>query len=306
MSVTEWTGITHMKLNKLFYLIKQGVKSIFTHGFMSFASVTIIIACLIIMGSFSLLAVNIDGMITELEQENEILAFVDDDLSDDEARAIQTRLEALDNVKSVEFVSRQQALVNFKAEYEDASRFDNLPDNVLRHRYIIHIEDMALLEATGEDIEAVNGIAEVGVDVEVGRAFITVRNVVTVISMIIIAILFVVSIFIMANTIKLATYSRKEEIAIMKMVGASNFFIRFPFVVEGLILGLLGAGIAFFLQWGIYELVSQKVLASLIGNIVTVIAFDALLLPLLGVFLVIGFVVGVFGSNVAIRNYLKI
>lgn len=304
--MTEWTGTTHMKLNRLFYLIKQGFKSIFTHGFMSFASVTIIIACLIIMGSFSLLAVNIDSMITELEQENEILAFVDDSLSDDEAMAIQTRLEALDNVKSVEFVSRQQALINFKADYEDSSRFDNLPDTVLRHRYVIHLEDMALLEATGEDIEAVNGIAEVGVDVEVGQAFITVRNVVSVISMIIIAILFIVSVFIMANTIKLATYSRKEEIAIMKMVGASNFFIRFPFVVEGLILGLLGAGIAFFLQWGIYDLVSQEVLSSFAGSIVSVISFDVLFWPLLAVFLVIGFVVGVFGSNVAIRNYLKI
>ena len=306
MSVTEWMGITRMKLNRLFYLIKEGIKSIFTHGFMSFASVTIIVACLLIMGSFSLLTFNIDGIISDLEQDNEILAFVDDSLSDDEARAIQTRLEALSNVSEVRFVSREQAFEEFKAEYEDSSRFDDLPDTTLRHRYVIRLDDLALMESSAEDINAVNGIAYVDAALEISEGIITIRNVISVVSMIIIAILFVVSVFIMNNTIKLATYSRKEEIGIMKMVGASNAFIRFPFVVEGMILGLLGGGIAFFLQWGIYDVVTEKVMTSLVGGLVNVIAFDVLLWPMLAVFLGIGLVVGVFGSGAAIRNYLKI
>ena len=306
MSVTEWTGTTHMKLNRLFYLIKEGIKSIFTHGFMSFASVTIIVACLIIMGSFSLLTFNIDAMISDMEQDNEILAFVDDSLSDEEAMAIQTRLEAVSNVSEVSFLSREEAFENFKAEYEDSSRFDDLPDNTLRHRYIIHLEDLALMESTAEDIKAINGIAEVGVELEISKAIIAIRNIISVVSLIIIAILFVVSVFIMNNTIKLATYSRKEEIGIMKMVGASNAFIRCPFVVEGMILGLLGGGIAFFLQWGIYDVVTEKVMTSLVGGLVNVIAFDILFWPMLAVFLGIGLVVGVFGSGAAIRNYLKI
>lgn len=306
MSVTEWMGITRMKLNRLFYLIKEGIKSIFTHGFMSFASVTIIVACLLIMGSFSLLTFNIDGIISDLEQDNEILAFVDDSLSDDEARAIQTRLEALSNVSEVRFVSREQAFEEFKAEYEDSSRFDDLPDTTLRHRYVIRLDDLTLMESSAEDINAVNGIAYVDAALEISEGIITIRNVISVVSMIIIAILFVVSVFIMNNTIKLATYSRKEEIGIMKMVGASNAFIRFPFVVEGMILGLLGGGIAFFLQWGIYDVVTEKVMTSLVGGLVNVIAFDVLLWPMLAVFLGIGLVVGVFGSGAAIRNYLKI
>lgn len=304
--MTEWTGTTHMKLNRFFYLVKQGVKSIFTHGFMSFASVTIIVACLIIMGSFSLLAVNINSMIGELEQENEILAFVDDSLSDGEAEAIAPRLEAISNISKVEFVSREQAFEDFKAEYEDETMFNDLPDTVLRHRYVIHLEDISLMANTAEDIKAVGGIADVGADVDISRAFITVRNVISVVSLVIIAILFVVSVFIMSNTIKLATYSRKEEIAIMKMVGASNSFIRFPFVVEGMILGLLGGGIAFFLQWGLYSLVTEKIMTSIVGSLMNVIAFDILFWPLLVVFLGIGLLVGVFGSSVAIRNYLKI
>ena len=295
-----------MKLNRFFYLLKEGIKSIFTHGFMSFESVTIIVACLIIMGSFSLLSFNIDSMISDMEQDNEILAFVDEDLSDDEAKAIQTRLEALDNISSVTFLSREEAFDNFKAEYEDSSRFDDLPDTTLRHRYVIHLEDLALMESTAADIRAVNGIADVGAELEVSKAIITIRNIISVVSMVIIAILFVVSVFIMNNTIKLATYSRKEEIAIMKMVGASNAFIRFPFVIEGMILGLLGGGIAFCLQWGLYGLVTDKIMTSLVGGLVNVIAFDILFWPLLVVFLGIGLLVGVFGSSVAIRNYLKI
>ena len=168
------------------------------------------------------------------------------------------------------------------------------------------MDDLALMESTAADIKAVNGIADVGAELEIGKAIIVVRNVISVISLIIIAILFVVSVFIMNNTIKLATYSRREEIAIMKMVGASNSFIRFPFVVEGLILGLLGGAIAFFVQWGLYSLVTEKLMTSLIGTLVSVIAFEVLLWPMLAIFLGIGLVVGVFGSTVAIRNYLKV
>jgi len=299
-------GITHMKLNRFFYLVKEGIKSIFTHGFMSFASVTIIVACLIIMGSFSLLSFNIDAMISDMERDNEILAFVEDELSDEEAMAIQTRLEAISNVSSVTFVTRQEAFESFKAEYDDSSRFDDLPDTTLRHRYVIHLEDLALMETTAGDIKAVNGIADVGAELEVSRAIILIRNVISLVSLAIIAILFVVSVFIMNNTIKLATYSRKEEIAIMKMVGASNGFIRFPFVVEGMILGLLGGGIAFFIEWGLYSLLTDKLMASLVGSLVNVVAFEIILWPMLAIFLGIGLLVGVFGSSVAIRNYLKI
>ncbi|MBR5490807.1 MAG: permease-like cell division protein FtsX [Oscillospiraceae bacterium] len=295
-----------MKLNRFFYLIKEGIKSIFTHGFMSFASVTIIVACLIIMGSFSLLSFNIDSMISDMEQDNEILAFVEDELSDEEAMAIGTRLEAVSNVSSVTFVTRQEAFESFKAEYDDDTRFDDLPDTTLRHRYVIHLEDLSLVETTAQDIKAINGIADVGAELEISRAIITIRNIISLVSFVIIAILFVVSVFIMNNTIKLATYSRKEEIAIMKMVGASNAFIRFPFVVEGMILGLLGGGVAFFIEWGLYSLLTEKLMATIIGGIVNVVAFEILLIPMLAIFLGIGLLVGVFGSSVAIRNYLKI
>lgn len=295
-----------MKVNRFSYLIKEGIKSIFTHGFMSFASVTIIVACLIIMGCFSLLAVNVGSIISELEQENEILAFVDETLSDTETMDIRARLAAIPNVRSVQFVSRDEAWNNFVSQYDDQSRFSDLDGSVLRHRYVIYLDDLSLMETTADAIRETRGIADVSAHLEISRGFIMVRNIVSVISLIFIVILFIVSTFIMANTIKLATFNRKEEIAIMKMVGAGNSFIRAPFVVEGVVLGALGGGIAFFIQWGVYSLICGKVMSGIVGNFVTVIPFSVLMWPVFIVFMAVGLIVGVFGGNIAIRNYLKV
>ena len=306
LQVTEWMVITAMGHKRFGYLILEGIKSIFTHGFMSFASVTIIVACLIIMGTFSLLAVNVNSIIEDLEAQNEILAFVDDSLSEDEARQIQLRIDAIENVKSAEFVTRDEAMESFISDYDDEALFDNLDSSVLRHRYVIFLHDISLMESTKGEIEDVAGIAKVNAHIEVSRGFIMVRNIVSVISLILIVILFVVSIFIMANTIKLATFNRKEEIAIMKMVGAGNFFIRCPFIIEGLVLGIVGSCVAFFIQWGIYSAVTERVMAGNLANLVNAVPFEALNHYVLGIFLAVGFVVGVFGSNIAIRNYLKV
>ena len=273
---------------------------------MSFACIVVIVACLLIMGSFALLAVNIDHNIDELEQQNEILAYVNDDLTDDDARSIRTRLAALENVSSVQFVSREEAFDNFVAQYDDEEMFSDLTSSVLRNRYVIYLDDISLMARTAEEIRGVSGIDDVAASLEISRGFITVRNIVSVISMILIAILFVVSIFIMQNTIKLATFARKEEIGIMKMVGASNYFIRCPFIIEGLILGLLGGAIAFFIEWGIYSLICDKIMVSSMASLLSVFPFSAIMYPLLAVFLAIGLVVGTFGSSIAIRNYLKV
>ena len=178
--------------------------------------------------------------------------------------------------------------------------------SVLRNRYVIYLNDLSLMSDTKADIESVSGIADVAASLELSQGFITVRNVVSIVSAILIVILFVISIFIMQNTIKLATFARREEIGIMKMVGAGNYFIRCPFVIEGLVLGLLGGAIAFFLQWGIYRGVIGKIMSGAIANLISTLPFAQLMYPLLGIFLAIGVLVGVFGSNMAIRNYLKV
>lgn len=293
-------------MNKLGYLAKEGLRSVFTHGFMSFASITIILACLLIMGSFSLLAINIDFLIDDLEQENEMLAFVDESLSEDEARAIEPYVLSIPNVSDVQFISRETAMEEFRETQGYDYAFEDIEPETFRHRYVIHLDDIAYMSDTKINVEAVEGIAEVSVQLKIAQGLVTVRNIVSAVSVVLIVILFVVSVFIMSNTIKLTTFGRREEIAIMKMVGATNGFIRTPFIIEGLVLGIIGSGLAFLAQWGLYTLVCDKVMATIAGTLITVVPFSTLMLPVGLIFLGMGMVVGLFGGSIAIRNYLKV
>ena len=294
-----------MKLNSIGYLIKSGFKGIFSHGLMSFATVTIIMACLIIMGSFGLLVVNINDMLAGLEDENEVVAFVDDVLTLEEAQALQPLVEAVPNVAGVEFITNEEAMEDFQEDY-DPELFDILDASAFRHRYVIHLTDISLMSQTKQDLENVDGIAKVNAHLDYAQAFIMARNIVSIVSLILIVILIIVSFFIMSNTIKLATFTRREEIAIMKMVGASNGFIRCPFIVEGLVLGVLGGGLAFLIEWGLYNLVTGKIVTGVAGTLISVVPFSEVMLPLLGAYLAVGVLVGVVGGSSAIRNYLKV
>ena len=296
-------GITAM--NRFCYLLKQGVKNIFTHGFMSFASITIIIACLLIMGSFSLLTLNIDAMIDEMQNQNNVLAYIDESLSESEARALESKILAVDNVATAEFVTREEAMENFESDY-DENLFENIDPTVFRHRFVITLDDLSLMKETQAALRNVKGVASVTAHVDYAEKFISFRNIVSIVSLILIVILIIVSLFIMTNTIKLATFGRREEIAIMKMVGATNAFIRLPFVIEGLVLGAVGGGIAYLLQWGLYSVLTDKIMSGMASGIVDVLPFSAVALPVLIVFLTVGILVGVFGGLNAIRNYLKV
>ena len=303
-SVTEWTGITAM-ISKTGYLIREGFRGIFTHKFMSFATVAVIVACLIIIGSLGVVSVNISSLLHNLEQENEVVAFVEENLSDEEARGLEASISGIENIASVEYVTKETAMDNFMKDY-DSVLMEGIDSSVFRNRYVVHLNDISKMLETRDALAAIPGIAKVNAHIDYANGFITVRNIVTVISLVLVAVLVLVSFFIMSNTIKLATYSRQDEIAIMRMVGATNGFIRLPFVVEGLVLGILGALIAFFAEWGLYELVTGKVMETIAGTFVKVVPFSELALPVLLIFLAIGVVIGGVGGVNAIRNYLKV
>ncbi len=289
------------------YYICEGFKGIFSHGFMSFAAITIMAACLIITGSFSLVALNIDNALNQLMSENEFLAYVDETLTDEAAMAIQSDLEGIENVAEVHFVTRQEAKDNYlEGINADDELYSSLPSTVLRHRYSIRVHDISLLAGTLEEVEAVSGIAETNAALDVAEGFITVRNVVTIVTIGLVGIVLVISLFIISNAIKLATMARQEEIAIMKMCGATNGFIRAPFVVEGLILGLSSAILGFALQWGAYSLLMQALGSYSSLQILNLISFEHLA-PFLGAaFAGVGLIVGVFGSLMTIRKYLQV
>ncbi|MCL2842698.1 MAG: permease-like cell division protein FtsX [Oscillospiraceae bacterium] len=290
--------------NNLGYYLREGTSSIFTHGFMSFASVVIIVACLVIMGSFLLVAFNINDMMEEAESRNQIMAFVDEELTEEEARDIERHILTISNVEGATFISREQAWASWI--YDDPERFAGLDETTLRHRFIVDLEDIAGMEMTLNRLEQVPGIAEVRADTEIAGWFVTARNVIATVFIVIIAVLLAISIFIISNTIKLATFDRREEIAIMRMVGATNWFIRWPFIFQGFILGLVGAAVAFFLQWGLYGVLTDQILVLSGGELIQVASFGEVAEYMMLLFLGTGFVVGILGSALAIRNYLKV
>jgi cell division transport system permease protein len=295
-----------MKRNNTGYYIREGINGIFAHGFMSFASVCIIVACLIIMGSFSLLAFNVNIIIDKFEKENVVLAYVSESLSEQEARGLESQLEGIQNVEYATFISRDEAMESYQSKYQDKSLFEGIDSSVFRHRYAVYMRDISLTEQTQNELIKIPGISKVNANLTIAKGLVTVRNIVSGVSFVLAAILLIISLFIMSNTIKLATFDRREEISIMKMVGATNNFIRWPFVFQGFILGIIGALTAYIAQWIIYTLVSDLMLKSYTMNFITAIPFSVVAIPMFFVFVGIGFGVGIVGSAVAIRNYLKV
>ena len=288
------------------YFAHEGLSNMFSHGFMSFAAIGITVACLLIMGTFTLVAVNANGLLEDLEQENEILAYVDDTYTEAESKALQKKLEAVPNVASATYISKRQATEDFAAKYPDEELFQGLDPEIFRDRYAIKVADLERQGETVEQIQSIPGIAKISAHEEIAGGFVTVRNVATVVCVALLAILFVVSVFIISNTIKLTTFDRRDEIAIMRMVGATNGFIRWPFVYEGFLFGILGAVIAFFLQWGLYEAVSRGVANNDTLQLIRIIPFEQLWAPVAEVFAGAGIIIGVGGSLSAIRKFLQV
>jgi cell division transport system permease protein len=197
-------------------------------------------------------------------------------------------------------------MADFMEGREDESLFQQLPATVLRDRYRIHVTDIEKMSNTVSLVKQVSGIADVRAELEIAKGFVTVRNIAGAVAVILITILLIISLFIIANTIKLATFTRREEIAIMKMCGATNWFIRWPFVFEGMILGLAGALLAFLLQWGIYGLIQNAIVQSGGISLITIIPFKSMAGSVLKTFAATGFAIGAGGSLLAIRKFLQV
>ena len=295
-----------MRRINLGYFIKEGFLSVFSHGLMSFAAVCMIVACLIIMGSFSLLAMNVDANLKRLEDESEFLAYIDETYSDAKIAELQRQVEGIDNVASVTFITKEEAKAKYLEGKEDQGLFVNLPDEVFRDRFSVHVVELERFNETVNAVYALPGVANYSAQGALAEGFVAVRNAVTALAYVLVAILAAVSLFIIANTIRLATFARRDEIAIMKMQGATDWFVRGPFIVEGLILGIFGALVAFLLQWAVYGAVCRAVIGSGALAIFNLVEFKTIWLWVLGVFLAAGAAIGALGSGFAIRRFLQV
>lgn len=296
-----------MKINNVGYLIKEGFKGIFIHGFMSFAAVCVTVACLLIVGSFYSVMHNVSNIVKELNQTNEIIVYVDLGLSESDALSVGSGISVLENIQSSRFISRDEALKAFVEKQDNPEDFKGIDASALQHRYSVILIDNGKLDQTRKELLKIPGVDEVRALDKVAEGFATVQEVLSVAFVVVIVILLAVSLLIISNTVKLAMYDRKDEIAIMKMVGATNGFIRLPFVVEGFILGMLGAGIAFGLEWVLYDAVASKIAVTQgLNELLTILPFKQLLVPMLAVFGGAGMFVGVVGSWTSIRKFMDV
>ena len=289
------------------YFLKEGVRSIFHHGFMSFATVSIILACLLMTGSVTLLSFNINLAINDLQAQSEIIVWVDENYTSEQARAMERELLAIENVASAVFESKDTALEQFREQLGDDARllddFDTT-HNPLRDAYHITLEDVSLVRQTRSQIRQLDGVGDTSSSEDTIATLLRVQRVCQVISLVLIIALGAISIFIISNTVKLAMFSRRDEIAIMKMVGATNWFIRWPFVIEGLLLGLVGGGLAFFAEWGVY-LELHQMIASILPAF-EMVGFELVRPYILAIFLGVGVIVGIGGSTLSMRRFLDV
>ncbi|MDD6966923.1 MAG: permease-like cell division protein FtsX [Firmicutes bacterium] len=296
-----------MKINNLGYLIKEGFHGIFLHGFMSFAAICVTIACLLIVGSFSIIAYNLDVMVEKLNQTSEIMVYIDSSLSDAEARSVGTKINQLDNVQNSVFVTREEALEKFVNDHDNNAAFNGVQAQDLRHRYVVTLEDNTLMKQTDNQLKSIPGVAKTNAAYELAEGFTTIQNVLNIASIALIAMLLVISLLIISNTIKLAMYDRRDEIAIMKMVGATNSFIRLPFIVEGFTLGMIGAILAFGLEWVLYDALVERINSVDALRLFEFVPFTGdLMVPMLITFGAAGLFVGIVGSWTSIRKFMDV
>lgn len=297
-------------MSKLRYLTKEGFRNLRVNKLMSVASITVLFSCLLMIGIAFMILLNIESFIKNIEDENVILVYANLDINskDYDYMKLGVELNSIDNVAKVEKVEKDAAYAALLDEMDEGLKnyLEGLDENPLPNGYRVTVGDMAGFSQVVSEIKKLDNVLRVHENSALARQLENLRNTVTYISGGVILLLLIVSLFIISNTIKVTMFSRRLEISIMKSVGATNGFIRWPFVVEGILIGILAGGLATAAVWGVYHLV-QSTLATTFdafGASVTV-EFRDYALYLLAAFVAIGVFTGVFGSLTSIRRYLK-
>lgn len=295
-----------MKGASLGYLTREGFRNIWVNRLLSLATIVVLISCLIIVGSGSLIFLNINAVLDLIEGQNVVMVYVNDDADDYMTQTLGVQLEAHTNVLEVEFVPKEEAFQRQIEAYGDkADLLEGLSPEILPDAYKVTVKDLELFDATVAEIKGFDNVLQIRENSDLAGKLASIRNAVTYISIGIVAILFFVSLFIVSNTIRITIYNRRLEISIMKAVGATNAFIRWPFMVEGILLGLFSAILGLGIQYGVYSIASIW-----LGNVLSMLGGEAVnfldyVWVIFGIFAFIGIVIGAFGSIISLNKYLK-
>ncbi len=295
-----------MKRYNLFYFIGQSLQGLWRNGVMSVASIAVLMSCLVVLGGFSLLLLNINANLDNLGLLNEIEVFVDHDATEEEILAIEAQINALDNVASVRRITKAEALEIVKSQSEEYAQLYedvNETNNPLSDSFNIIYEDNDRVVTLAYELNQIEGVYKVTNRLDLAVTMANFKSGVLLVFTWFLIILFVVTLFVIINTIKLSVFSRRNEISIMRYVGATGWFITLPFLFEGILIGLVASVIAYFAEMYFYHYIEAMALNDL--QMITVIPASEIYSPMLIAFLAIGVVSGIVGSSISLGKYLK-
>lgn len=285
------------------YLTREGLRNVWQNRFMSVASVAVLAACLLLTGLSYLALANVERAFKWVYGQNMVVVFAKTDCTDEQITAMGDALKALENVEKTEFLSKEETLEKYKDSLPEET-YASLQgeDNPMPDAYLVTFRDLENFDETVAQIKAIDGVDDASYDGNIAATLRTVRRIALEVGLGVVVLLLVVSLFIIANTIKLTVYNRRLEIYIMRSVGATGAFIRVPFMVEGMTLGILSGGVAFFFVWLLY--VKLLGLLPQTTTLFSLVPFKEVWSVLIVGFLVIGMLTGMLGSAIATGKYL--
>lgn len=293
--------------SSLSYLTKEGFRSIWSNRLMSVASIAVLTSCLVMIGCATLLFLNIDVMLGKIESQNIIMVFIKDDISQGQINKIGKDIREIPNVEKCEFVSKEDSYrQQLKSLGDDAELLTGI-QNPLPNAYKVTLKSMNGFSQTVSSIKSIDNILNIRENSTLAKQLAQARKTATFVSAGIITLLLIVSLFIIANTVRVTMFNRRLEISIMKAVGATNWFVRWPFIVEGILLGMISSFVSLGLVFALYSLTTSSIAGatSLLGLGGSVVSFASYAWQLLLGFVIIGVIAGTSGSIVSMGRYLK-
>ena len=289
------------------YLTKEGFRNIHTNRHMSVASIAILLACLFMVGSAFMVLVNVEGIMKEVESENVVMVYLDLDTTPEQVRELNDQIVANPNVVRCNYKDKETAYKEAVKDLGTAATYFDGVDNPLPDLFEVSVGDMAKFSETVDQLKALDHIYSVRENKDIANMLVQIHSTISYVSLAVIAVLLVISLFIIANTIRMTMFSRRLEINIMKSVGATNWFIRWPFIVEGMSLGFISAALSFGAVWGVYKLIEPTVksILGMVSKNFRVVPFTDYALYIAAAFVIIGLVSGSIGSLISIQKYLK-
>ena len=297
-----------MKYNIFGYFIGEGFGNVFKNKKSTGASLMIMCATMIIFGIFLILTENINHFVSEVEAEQGIQVFIEDTATQEQIDELGEKIRNLNGVSTTEFVSKEDALNQMKEWLEEREDLLEGREEIFPASYIVTLTDLKLSQEVQEQIATFDNIKEIRSEDRTVETLINLANGIKIVTGIILILLVIISVFIISNTIKLTVHARRKEISIMKYVGATNGFIRWPFIVEGMIIGVIASAISIVLVGITYSYIAEKAVNSpLLQTIgMSLVTFSDMFNSIIFVYMLLGIGIGTIGSVISMRKYLKV